>query len=443
MLNETASSASDQPLVRSSVPEARGPEESQNDEVRQLVATVMAIASQSPETDEGSLEFEALMMTPGSRWVGSFTGQLLLPSDEAYQKLDELLVPLDQLALFRQKGPLQVIHVLSGRPAPAPRNPWINLALFIATFLTVLMTGAEMGISEIAARDNLTRPQIEQMVINLPSNLYLGLPFALSLMLILGAHELGHYFAARYHKVSVTLPYFIPAPLVGFLGTFGGFIQLRSPMRSRRVLFDIGAAGPLIGLLFAIPILIIGLSTSPIKPISGGTIEGNSLFYALIKTLIFGHFLPDGIRDVYLNQMAMAGWSGLFVSALNLLPIGQLDGGHVLYSLIGERARRIYWPALAAIVVLAVLSSGIMWLLWFFMLLFLGRVYAVPLDNITPLDTRRKFLGVLTLVLFVVLFIPQPFTITEVEGVVPPANSAMIMPMFGALAVLMYQRLKR
>ena len=176
--------------------------------------------------------------------------------------------------------------------------------------------------------------------------LWRGLPYTIAILLILGSHELGHYFAARHHKLAVTLPYFIPAPFISLIGTFGAFIQLREPMRNRKVLLDVGAAGPLTGLVFAIPILLIGLATSQVGPIQpGGMVEGNSLLYALAKIIVFGRFLPNGSVDVYVNQLAWAGWTGLLVTALNLIPIGQLDGGHILYSLIGERARMPVLPA--------------------------------------------------------------------------------------------------
>ena len=185
------------------------------------------------------------------------------------------------------------------------------------------------------------------------------------LLLILGAHELGHYFAARHHRLAVTLPYFIPAPPpFSIFGTFGAFIQLREPMRNRKMLLDVGAAGPLVGLIFAIRILLIGLSTAQVGPIvPGGDVEGNSLLYAFSKILIFGRFLPDGAQDVYLNQIALAGWTGLLVTALNLMPVGQLDGGHILYSLIGNTARKLYYPFLIGMAALTVFFSGA-WLFW-------------------------------------------------------------------------------
>jgi membrane-associated protease RseP (regulator of RpoE activity) len=250
-------------------------------------------------------------------------------------------------------------------------------------------------------------------------NLLDGLPYALGLILILGAHELGHYFAARRHKVAVTLPYFIPLPGLSLFGTMGAFIQLREPMRNRRVLFDVGAAGPLIGLLVAVPVLLIGLSTSPLnpspyidvfmlkQPFAAWGQEGNSLFYMAAKFLVFGRFLPDGINDVTINQLAFAGWVGLLVTSLNLVPLGQLDGGHVIYSLIGEKARALYLPLLFGLGVLAVLFGE--WLFWVILLLFFGRIYATPLDMITTLDQRRRVLAIATLVIFVLVFMPLPF----------------------------------
>jgi len=189
-------------------------------------------------------------------------------------------------------------------------------------------------------------------------------------------------------------------------------------MRNRRVLLDIGAAGPLAGLIVAIPVLLIGLRTSPVLPSpvldvfmlkstsASYVLEGNSILYALAKILVFGQFLPDGMRDVYINQVAQAGWTGLLVTALNLVPIGQLDGGHTLYSLIGERARLVYLPLLALLGLLTLISGS--WLLWVILLLMFGRVYATPLDSITRLDTRRRVVAIVTLIVFILVFMPIP-----------------------------------
>jgi membrane-associated protease RseP (regulator of RpoE activity) len=186
-------------------------------------------------------------------------------------------------------------------------------------------------------------------------------------------------------------------------------------MNNRRALFDIGASGPLAGLLFAVPILLYGLATSNVVPISpNGAFEGNSLLYLLAKFAVFGRILPGGGEDVLLNQVAMAGWVGLFVTGLNLLPVGQLDGGHVAYSLFGPRARLLYWPVLLGMGVITAYSylRGAFvptWLLWMGILFFLGRTYARPLEDMTELDPRRRALAVITLALFFLVFVPMPF----------------------------------
>jgi membrane-associated protease RseP (regulator of RpoE activity) len=208
------------------------------------------------------------------------------------------------------------------------------------------------------------------------------------------------------------LPYFIPLPF-GFFGTLGAFIQLREPMRNRKILFDVGVAGPLAGLMVAVPVLIIGLATSNVEPLPNETyvLEGNSLFYAAAKFAVFGKMLPNGQEDVFINQLAKAGWTGLLVTALNLIPVGQLDGGHIIFTLLGKQARRLYVPVLAVFVMLSFFSS--MWLVWTLLLLFLGRLYAVPLDMITPLDTRRRWLGYAAILIFVLVFVPVPLQIIE------------------------------
>ncbi|HSG15259.1 MAG TPA: site-2 protease family protein [Anaerolineae bacterium] len=290
--------------------------------------------------------------------------------------------------------------------APVVFNPpgsrWIiNLALLVATILSTLWIGA---LSEFAATEQGTVPGL--------GDLWLGLPYCLSLMTILGAHELGHYFAARHHRVPVTLPYFIPLPLPP-IGTLGAFIRLKAPVTSKRALLDVGAAGPLAGLVFAIPILIYGLSISPVEPLPDGSyyLEGNSIFYALAKLAVKGQVLPNGGQDVLLSQVAWAGWVGLLVTGLNLIPVGQLDGGHIAYALFGERARLLYWPVIVTLVVLVVLTRTPMWALWAVLLFFLGRYYAEPLDDVTPLDGRRQLLAIFSLFVFFLVFVPIPLRI--------------------------------
>ncbi len=260
------------------------------------------------------------------------------------------------------------------------------------------------------------------------ANLWRGLPYAASILLILGSHELGHYFAARRHGLAVTLPYFIPLPLFSLFGTLGAFIQLRQPMRNRKVLLDVGAAGPLTGLVFAIPLLFIGLANARIAPITpGGLYEGDSLMYTFAKIFTFGQFFPSQGMDVVINssQIAWAGWTGLLVSALNLIPIGQLDGGHIAFALLGERARWLYYPAILIMVGLVFVTN--VWLLWVFLLLMFGRMYATPLDMITPLDRPRRWVGVLAMVIFLLIFVPAPLTPNRAQPA-RPSSSAQAEP---------------
>ncbi|MCL4369157.1 MAG: site-2 protease family protein [Actinobacteria bacterium] len=351
-----------------------------------------------------------------------FRGQLVLASDEAYDRLKPAFDREGLTLLLRAEGEAQVVLA-----APAvkvrPSNWRVNLILGILTILSLILAG------ELYAYDG-------PLTLNgLARGFFQGLPFAVSMMGILMAHEFGHYLAARYHKTAVTLPYFLPFPGSPF-GTLGAFIQLKQPPRNRRVLMDIGLAGPLAGMVIAVPVLLYGLAQSNVGHLPSaasqiGVLEGNSLLYLGAKFLAKGQLLPApasyggmspliywiryfflglpaplGGTDVMLNQVAWAGWAGLLVTALNLIPAGQLDGGHLMYVLLGRRTIRL-WPfLLAVLVLLGFVWPG--WFLWAFLIYFLGRTYAQPLDELTPLDTRRKLLAVAGLILFVLVFSPVP-----------------------------------
>jgi membrane-associated protease RseP (regulator of RpoE activity) len=260
--------------------------------------------------------------------------------------------------------------------------------------------------------------------------IFTGWPFAVSLLGILLAHEFGHYLMSRYHKTPATLPYFIPFPFSP-LGTMGAAILLRGTPRNKRILFDIGIAGPLAGLIVAIPVLLYGLSLSTlgtIEPNPNGYLEGNSLMYLLAKFIVFGQLLPApaepqtflywvqyfftgqpvpfGGTDVFIHPIAFAGWGGLLVTGLNLIPVGTLDGGHVIYGLFGENAKKAFPYIIGVLLVLGIFWSG--WWLWAALLFWLGRVHAQPLDQITTLDPVRKALAVLMLIVFVLVFMPVP-----------------------------------
>lgn len=383
-------------------------------------------------------------VTAGSpnEWIARYRGYLLSEdSASAYDQLAGVLRPYNITPLFRKdKDGKQVIFLIRTPIAPRPRARWlVNLLLFILTVLSVMLMGADVPPEAIPA-GGVTLPLLFRY-------LWTGWPFALSMLGILFAHEMGHYIACRYYKVPATLPYFLPAPLLSPLGTLGAFIIMRGIPKNKRILFDVGVAGPIAGLIIAIPVLFIGLYLSPLGPIDpassgSGFLEGNSLFYLFSKYVVFGRLLPDPVSmgelspalywlqyfftaqpipfhgiDVQLHSVALAGWAGLLVTALNLIPVGTLDGGHVAYGLFGEKARRIFPVAIGVLVAFSILPSlltfsasavNFSWLLWVMILFWLGNVRAQPLDDITPLDSPRRALGVFMLIVFVLLFTPIP-----------------------------------
>jgi membrane-associated protease RseP (regulator of RpoE activity) len=236
-----------------------------------------------------------------------------------------------------------------------------------------------------------------------PAALLQGLPYSLTLLLILLAHEFGHYVAATFHQVDSSLPFFLPSPI---LGTFGAFIKIRSPIYTRRALFDIGIAGPLAGFIFLLPALAVGLAFSKVIP--GIAHEGSHQFGVpalqwLLERVVFPG-MPSA--DIYLHPVARAAWVGMFATAMNLLPIGQLDGGHILYSFFPARHRTI-----SRAMCILMLPLGIFWTAWFFwavVLWLLGRRHPIIYDVAEPSAARRK-LGWLALAIFILCFTWQPF----------------------------------
>jgi membrane-associated protease RseP (regulator of RpoE activity) len=257
-----------------------------------------------------------------------------------------------------------------------------------------------------------------------------GWVFSLPLMAILMAHEFGHFFAGMYHRVDVSPPYFIPVPFF-LLGTMGAVIQIRERIRSRNALLDIGSAGPLCGMAVALPVIIYGIGTSPIEQLPEGPyiVEGRSILYLALLWWLKGP-IPDGY-DIMLTPTALAGWAGLLVTMINLIPFGQLDGGHVAYALLGPRQNRLSVWVLRALPILAVVVSfaygipaylrgirgdrlvydataGMHWLVWALLLWLLTRATgpAHPPTEDSQLSAPRRSMGWLTLALFVLLFMP-------------------------------------
>jgi membrane-associated protease RseP (regulator of RpoE activity) len=239
-----------------------------------------------------------------------------------------------------------------------------------------------------------------------------GWVFSVPLMAILLVHEMGHYLTGRKRRMDVTLPYFIPA--IPPLGTFGAFIKIQSPIPDRNVLMEIGAMGPLSGAVLAIPLLVLGLYASQIQPqVTGGTglSFGSSIILELLCLLRFGEFSFNA--TILLHPTAMAAWFGLFVTSMNLLPIGQLDGGHVMYALFGPKGARIT----SFVVFAALIPLGIfLWPGWFIfavLTLILGLKHPPPLDPYMPLNNKRRFIGWIAVVLFILTFIPVPVSYIE------------------------------
>ena len=233
--------------------------------------------------------------------------------------------------------------------------------------------------------------------------LIVGLPFALTLLGILLAHELGHYITARRYQLEASPPYFLPAPPV--IGTFGAFIRIRSIMFSRKVLFDVAAAGPLAGFVVLLPVTLVGLSMSKVVP--GIAAQGDFVFGTpLLLHALEGLFFPGaGQADIYLHPVARAAWVGIFATALNLLPIGQLDGGHLVYALFGERHRVMTKVALGALIPLGFLYPA--WWFWGIVLFLLGRKHPFIYDS-EPLGWQRKLIAAISGIIFLISFMPVP-----------------------------------
>ena len=274
-------------------------------------------------------------------------------------------------------------------PKPSFRLPII---LFSLTVLTTLFAGAaQQG----------ANPLLE------PSSLLKGIPFSFTLLAILLTHEFGHYFTSRYHRVPATLPYFIPAP--SFIGTFGAFIRMTSPILRKKAIFDIGISGPIAGFVVAIIAVAVGLDLSTIVKESSleGLKLGSPLVFSWLSHLILGD--PGAGSDILLHPIAFAGWIGLFVTSLNLIPMGQLDGGHVVYALFGERQRFISIAMIPILMFLGYVGwSG--WFVWAFLPLIFGLRHPPVMDLDAPLGRGRIIVGWLGLIMFVITFIPVPFS---------------------------------
>jgi membrane-associated protease RseP (regulator of RpoE activity) len=367
---------------------------------------------------------------PKQPFVVRYRGKI--NSSDISKEFDQLIEKLSAhqlMPMLRKEEDRQVLFLVPEIQKKRMLNPNFNLALFIITLISVMITGGMYGFQGEPPQDFF------QLIWELIQN---GWPFAVSLLAILGTHEFGHYFAGRRHGVQVTLPYFIPFPFSIF-GTMGAFINMRSLPKNRKALFDLSITGPLSGLVASIVVLLIGLSLSelnqlPLAPASGSAfqMEGNSLLYLFLKFISFGKLLPQppdlsgialashwvryfftgqpfpwGATDVMLHPVAWAGWAGLLVTGINLIPAGQLDGGHIFFTLFGKKTTQKTFPVIVGLLV----AMGFVWAIWWIwaaLIYFLGRSHAEPLDMVTDLDAKRRWLGYFALIIFLLVFVPVP-----------------------------------
>lgn len=385
---------------------------------RRAGATSMVQARREPVSPETMAGFEhrvsAVMSVRGrsSRdGLLRFEGRLLDEPDAVITRLKDTfqaegLTPLLQEGKEGEAGIL--LLPVAQVAAAADESSWrLPLLLFGLTVLTTTWAGA------LHAGVNLLQE---------PERFAVGLPYSIGLLLILGSHELGHYFAARWHGVRVTLPYFVPVPFA--LGTFGAFIRIKEFSPNRRAVFDVAVAGPLAGLVFAIPALFVGIGKSTLivgnaaaEAGPSGVQVGSSFLMAILAKLVLGVETLQG-HQLMLHPLAFAGWLGLLVTALNLLPIGQLDGGHLAHALFG--ARRGHTISVVGLVVLFALAlfvwPGLM--MWAFVVWFVaGTRDAPPLNDLTPLSFGRKALGVFSFLLLGLILIPVPHAFYPAMGI--------------------------
>lgn len=325
-------------------------------------------------------------------------GLLHEPISATMKDIDSFAMTTGYTALFSQEGKSHVIRIGIINQVSPKQKYWLHLVLFLATVFTTLWAGAQFEGGNPMVRF---------------SDLWLGVPFSLSLMAILTGHELGHYFVSKRMGMSTSLPFFIPFPPLYLFapGTFGAVIRTRSIIPNRKSLVLVGFSGPLVGFLIALPITIIGMSLSQVQPIPTNgqfLVLGDSLLFYLI-----GRIMHPGLAagmDIYLHSVALAGWLGFLITGLNLLPIGQLDGGHVAYGILFEHRKKIYIP-----LALIMLGCGVLlwpgWIFWAGLAFLMSRRDPLIKDALTPLSLREKLLALIPLAILILTFIPKPLSI--------------------------------
>lgn len=363
------------------------------------------------EEPESIREVMDVQLAVEQEGVQIYRGHLREPASVAYDKLKRAFGE-QNVPLIQQDEQFGTAIVVMPKPVEKavmvrPTHLWVNWLLFLITLLTTTWAGAaHQGVD----------------LLREPGRFAVGLPYSIGLLAILGVHELGHFFAARHHGMDVTPPYFIPVPFS--LGTFGAFIKMRSPAEDRCSLFDVAVAGPLAGLCIAIPALLIGLHSSvvipgtlniPRGPLDGSSV-GSSILFALLAKASLGPALLQG-STIKLSPLAFAGWLGLVITALNLLPIGQLDGGHTTRAMFGARTGRLISNlAMWALFLLALFVwPGL--LFWALIVFFIAGNTVPPLNDLTPISPRRMWLGFFAFVILALILIPLPLSWWDAFGI--------------------------
>ena len=354
----------------------------------------------------GVFEVREIWSSPERASV-TFAGNLIYEPDSSYDEIVRRLQPYGYTPILRHhKNKTLLIAVESGNKKVRTGNPMINLLLLLLTMLTTIEAGANLAGS---SGWQLLRSGSWQAWWQ---SVQIGLPFAVTLMLILWMHELGHYLAARWHKVSATLPYFIPVPFIG-IGTMGAFIALKSPMKDRRTLFDIGLAGPIAGLLVALPLTIAGIYFSDIVPVSHAQFNALTLHNAgsslLLQAIIFIIKPISADQTLLMHPIFFSAWIGLLITGINLLPAGQLDGGHIAYALLGKWAHRVAFFIFGSLILLGIGLQSWNWLVWAFFILLGGLRHPPPLNDVLSLNPTRKLIGWSAFLLLLLLIVPRPF----------------------------------
>lgn len=332
-----------------------------------------------------------------------FFGRYLRSPELVFEAVTDRFRARGFVPLLRREGDRDVVIAYPAPAVAGGTRTWLNVLLLVVTVFSTLMAGTFQALPEttvVASASDLVR--------ELVANWRLGIPFAAALLGILGIHELGHYFAARRYGLDVTLPYFIPFPFNPYTGTLGAVIRIRSPFESRQALFDVGIAGPLAGLVVAIPVVAVGLlqaETVRIGASTGVTVFNEPLLFQWMALLLRGP--REAGTDFVMNPLLAAGWWGFFITALNLLPVSQLDGGHINYAVFGRYSRYVAWAAfaLAAAVTFAVNPGYVVMLALVF---FMGVEHPPALNDLTPISRGRRALGLISLVLFLLLVTPDP-----------------------------------